>query len=463
MRRLVGLVGAGCLLSAWTFFDLDVAIPTGTPFESIKIPTDSPTATTETGDKKPAREYKPGETVAEDPKKVPPPKPPSGLPGISRPSTIDYQQHLKWTPKDEIVDYKDPKAPATPTGGRDGAVAVDVWNVDAYPPKVPNDLYEYAATRFLMVMLHPQMVSEREQTQFLLDLDYAAYYAATACKHESRLTRMTDYVMQAVGPMAKQPPAKPASVIEQRVTMDLLSSYPYEASFGAWIMSQPSEQTLPVLLNIIKTQKHPFLVRNAVFILRCYNTPEVLPPLRALLTSTQDKVIRNRALAALARWRDPEIVPWLCGALKGPDVSFRSYAVWALGRIGGAQAADAVSAAAGANANDGDFLWAAIPAMAWIGETSAQDKRDKLIRTLQTLDKIIPTLKGPTPWDGTGGMATKEPDPDKVFNKILDQRARFARAMCGRAAEIELVKRMTESDVIVSNRDFYREVVKKLP
>src|SRR5262245_23128389 len=84
-------------VAAYTPFDLDVDIPEGTPFDTIKIPKETPTGSrpndtsTAGAPVRPATEGKRGETVAEDPKKAPPPRPPQGLPGVSAPSTVDYE------------------------------------------------------------------------------------------------------------------------------------------------------------------------------------------------------------------------------------------------------------------------------------------------------------------------------------------------------------------------------------
>ncbi len=468
--RYLGLLAIPALIAAVTPFDLDCELPTGTPFDSIKIPKETPTGggasdtSTQGGQNKPPPppDGKPGETRAEDPKKAPPPKPPSGLPGVSAPSTIDYQQHLGWKPKDDMVDYQDPMKGGVATGPYRND-NVEKWDVTTYPPSVPNDLYVYAVTRFLMVMLHPAMLSEREQTQYLIEIGYPGHYAATATKDEARLKRMAQAVLTSVGPMQKQPPAKPAGEVAQKVYMDLISRYCYEADFGKWILAQPSEVTLPVLLEVVKNHKHPFLVRNAVFILRCYNTPEVVPPLRDLLMKTTDKCIRNRALAALVRWQDAEIVDWLCKQVGGADQSFQSYALWALGRIGHAGGIDMACAYARKNAGDGESLWAAIPALGWLGEKALGDKKKKIEETLLALEKVVPGIKDPPAWDGTGIMATRAPDPPNALSKILMQRITIALALVGRAGSIESVKKWVDSDVMQPNKDFFREVSQKLP
>ena len=125
LSRALFISTAILCLAAGTPRDLDVDLPTGTPFDAIKIPKDTPTGgnpndtATDEGQSRPQPDEGRGHTVAEDPKKVPPPKPPTGLPGVKAPSTIDYQSHLGWKPEDNLVDWKDPMSPATATGGSD--------------------------------------------------------------------------------------------------------------------------------------------------------------------------------------------------------------------------------------------------------------------------------------------------------------------------------------------------------
>lgn len=463
------------LLAAAPPFDLDVDLPTGSPFDSIKIPKDTPTGgrpnDTQTGGNRPPEPQpppgepgKPGETRAEDPKKVPPPKPPSGLPGIGAPSTIDYQQHLGWKPEDDLVDWEDPMAPPVATGTpAEPPKDPGVWDVKNYPPAVPNNLYVYAVCRYLMVMLHKPQLSESELTEFLIEMGYPGFYAATACKNESSIARMAKTVLDAIGPMVRVPPGKPAGETAQKVYLDLISHYVYEPEFGAYILSRPTEETFPVLIDIVENGRHPFLVRNAVFILRCFNNPEVVAPLRKLLMKTKDKVVRNRALAALTRWQDQEIAEWLAKQLGGND-TFRVYAVWALGRIGAVAQIDKVCAAAKNVESDGEFLLSAVPALGRLGRIAPDDKKKRIENLLVQLEKMLPQLKDPEAWGGTGVMATRTPEPSNCRQRIIGERIRISLALMGRDSETAWMKglgrQFSGSEKLhVTNVDFFNEVM----
>ena len=454
--------------------DLDVDVPTGNPFDTLKMPTSTPT-----GGSRPTVESRgtpvrpaapapaapgsgPGATVAEDPKKKPPPKPPMGLPGITAPSTVDWPNHLKWSPNDKnVLRSMEPERSDVETGTPGGAAGEPVkWDFKSFPPDIPNSLYVYCFARYLMVLLHRPMVSEREQIEFLIEMGYPARYAGTAVMQDKLLEPMAKIVVEAEGPMLETLPAKPQGEVAQRVYLDLLTKYPYDSGFGSYILSQPSEVTLPVLLQIIKTGRHPFLVRNAVFILRCFDNREVVPVLRNLLTKTPDKVIRNRALAALVRWQDDQIVDWLEKQLGGPDVSFKSYVLWALGRIGSPVAIDRVIAYVKATP-DRETLWAAIPALGWLGEVAPADKKQKIADFLLALRGVAAAVADPPGYDGRYS-ALKNPDPANANKTILDQRITLALARCGHGASMDTVKKWTSADVLRPNQDFFEETLQKL-
>jgi len=485
MLRFCALLAASAVAYA-AGLDLDVGLDPGRPYDFIKTPGDTPTGGgrrgTESGDggagAKPAPAPpagKPGETVVEGEEKKkkeePPPAPPSGLPGVSAPSTVDWPTHLAWKPKDEIVDWKDPEKPPapTPTGGSNGPApapkprGADVWDMSAYPPKVPHDIYIYCATRFLQVLLHQPQVHASELTQFLIEMDYPGYYAATAVKGDGALKMMSEPVLAGVGPMVKTPPKKPEGELRQRVWMDLLAKYPYESGFGSWILTQPSGRTLPVLLEILASETHPLLLRNAVFILRCFNNREVVEPLYRMLTTTKDAVIRNRALIALVRWGHPGAAKWCGQRLKGGD-SFRTLCAWAIGRIALAspvdpETVDRLIAASKDVDQYGEFLLSSALSLGQIGRWADDATKKKIEAALLLLQKIAAGIKNPPSQGGTGAGMVANNDPEGIRAKIIDERIRVALALLGRPAE---VKWMDESmgKVHITNTALFSEAAR---
>src|SRR5262245_44400904 len=94
---LLGVLFTAGMAGAFGPADLDVDVPSGNPFDTLKMPTSTPTGGTRASVESKGGTVKPvtpvsapgsgsggaGMTVAEDPKKKPPPKPPMGLPGIA--------------------------------------------------------------------------------------------------------------------------------------------------------------------------------------------------------------------------------------------------------------------------------------------------------------------------------------------------------------------------------------------
>ncbi len=479
--RWIGIVIALAFIgAAW---DLDVGLDPGRPYDFIKTPKEpvptggragKDTESQAGSDKKPepGKPGKPGETVAEDTekkkKKEPPPAPPSGLPGVSAPTTIDWTQHLPWQPKDDMVEWKDPMktggggAP-TPTGPQPADApkpGAEPWDIKGYPPKVSNDMYVYCATRFMQVMLHKPQVCEWELTQFLIDMDYPAYYAATACKTDASLQAMGNAVIQGVGPMVKTPPNKPDSELKQKVYMDLILKYPYDSGFGSFTLSRPTGETLPVLLHILEKERHPVLLRNAVFILRCFNNNEIVEPLYKQLTLTKDAVIRTRALIALARWGNPGVAKWCGQRLKGGD-SFRTLCVWAVGRTALAVPVDPetvknVLAAAQEVDAHGEFLLSAVPALGQIGRTADDETKKKIESTLLALQRIVGGIKNPNSQGGTGPGMVANPDPVGVRAKIIDEKIRISLALLGRDADVRWMDN-ARANLHLQNQAFFDE------
>ncbi|MHC4605683.1 MAG: HEAT repeat domain-containing protein [Planctomycetota bacterium] len=487
------------LVAAGAPCDLDVDIPSDSPFEYIKIPNQTPTesirkSTQTQAAKKRARQKatgKPHETVAEGAKVAedpPPPPPPSALGNVRAPSTADYQQHLNWQPKGGMVKWVPPPTPGQPPArdptptGRKGPVEdpardpkkkdpkkdAGIWDVQNYPPAVPNDMYVYTITQFLLVMLHRPQICEPEITQYLIEMGYPAYYGATACEHQGEIKNMTRKVLDCVGPMIENPPAKPEGETRQRVYMDLIAKYPYQPGFASWILRESSGKTLPELLHIVKNEKHPFVLRNAVFLLRCYNNPEVVAPLRELLMKTKDPVIRNRALAALVRWRDPETAEW-CGKMVKARDSFRNYAAWAIGRIGAPSQIKNLIAAAKASDAHGDFLLSAIPALGRCGDMADEKRRKRAEKFLISLLAIVPNIPDPPRWPHMEGLLRPiRPDPPNIRRRILRERVNIALARIGRESEEKWVKKLGfqtpsyEGAIHITNCGFFNETLERI-
>lgn len=368
--------------------DLDVGVPPGSPLDFIRTPVASPRFVRKDVSTPAAGA---GTTVvAENPVNRPPHKP---VP-LSRPLTLDFEAHLNWKPA----------APSgTATGG--GALA-------GYPPAVPRELYIHGICFYLMLLLHEDQVSPREIICYLIELGEPAAYAATAVRVEEPLRAIADHVIAAGGQVPGTPPRPSKVKLEDDIARDLVVAFPYEDRFGTEFLQLPSRTALPVLLKFAQSKAHSFLARNAVYALRLYDEEDALPALRTLVKSS-DKVIRNRALAALMRWQDPEIVPWLIDQLDSPDVPFRTYALHALGKIGDRRAVDPILKAAKAFSGDWEFLWGALAALARL-----RDSKDEVTTYLGRVPAIVNRMNLPD-----------------LRRQILLERVRIASATGGNQAE----------------------------
>lgn len=344
--------------------DLDVGVPPGSPLDFLRLPPGNPREK----DVETPGGSRVGKTVSEDQL----PRPHQLMP-LNRPLTVDFGNHLNWTPRD-------------PNGG--GATG-DGRGRSGYPPAYTEDLYFHCASFFLMIMLHPDQVSPREILSYLVELGEPAAYAAMAVRGEPALRDMARYVLEAAGGVPPGVPGGPfKDKIDKDVAEELILSFPYGPRFGSEFLKLPARITIPSLEKFAAS-RHRFLARNAVFALRLYDETSVLPVLREALKS-QDKVLRNRALAGLIRWRDPDVVPWLIDQMDGSDLPFRSYAIYALGRIGDGRAVMPLVNLTRHYWRDWEFVWAALAALARI-----QDGRPEVVALLVKIREEIPRLELP--------------------------------------------------------------------
>ncbi len=378
---------AAILLGLAASPDLDVGVPPGSPLDFVRIPVASPRsarreiATQGTGA---------GRTVTQTALDRVPRQP---IP-LSRPLTLDFEGHLQWRPAE-------PSAAGTATGA--GPLA-------GYPPLYPRDLYIHCASFFLMLMLHEDQVSPREVLCYLVEIGEPAAYAATAVRVEESLRAIADYVLAAAGGVPAWAPRPSKVKIDDDIARELVVAFPYEDRFGSEFLKLPGRLAVPSLTKLAESKGHPFLARNAAYALRLYDEEEALPTLRTLLKS-QDKVLRNRALAALIRWQDREVVPWLVDQLDSQDVPFRSYVLYALGRIGDRRAVEPILKAT--RSMDWEILWGALAALARIREPN-----DEVSGFLARLPGLLNRMRLPD-----------------ARRQILAERARIASACLGNKNE----------------------------
>lgn len=377
------ILGAGFLLILSGTPDLDVGVPFGSPLDYIRIPVSTPptlrpdVATGSAG----STPTKVETQVDRFPRRPLP---------LSSPLTLDFEAHLNWKPAEG------PKG--TPTGAA----------LQGYPPPYPNELYIHCISFYLMLMLHEDQVSPREILCYLTEIGEPAAHAGTAVRSEQALRQYAEYVISAAGGVPAFPPRPSKLKFENDLLRELAVDFVYEDQFGTEFLKLPGRTALPALLPMAQSKAHAFVARNATYALRLYDETEVVPVLRTLVKSS-DKVIRNRALAALIRWQDPDTVPWLIDQLDSTDVPFRAYALHALGLMGDRRAVDAILKHAKIYSSDWEFLWGALAALARL-----RDSKEEVTKYLARVQGILGAMRLPD-----------------ARRKILEERVRIASAYLG--------------------------------
>ncbi|MHC4608708.1 MAG: HEAT repeat domain-containing protein, partial [Planctomycetota bacterium] len=175
------------------------------------------------------------------------------------------------------VPVETPSGPrGTPTG----------WDTQQHSARFPNPF----------PLLHPAQVSELEIASYLVEFGEPAAFAAEGAATEPALKNLVSYVRESCGRMSRMPPKwKTKNDAEKRILEELSRKYPYEGTFGRELMKHEEEVGLPLVLALAESCPNRFVKRNAVFALRVFDNPAVLPVLRRLVKSG-DRVVRNRAV-----------------------------------------------------------------------------------------------------------------------------------------------------------------------
>ena len=432
--RITGLLllAAACLAPR----DLDVETLTGSPFDALKLP-------------RPRAEKEPPRYPSQ---RSPLPLP-NELSGILAPASVDAESHLEW------------KHGTLRKAGSVTDPAPIEWDMTRYPPTVSETLYTYVASRYMMVLLHPAQVSESELCETMIEMGDGCTEAAAACRAD--LPKLAELVMAAVGKPPKDAPKKPDDETFRAVVAELATMSPYEPGFGRWMLSMRSDPLLSILEKIIEADENAVVTRNAVFLLRCFDDPKVLPLLRSQAKS-KDKVIRNRAVAALAARADEESIPWLAEQLAGEDKPFRCMAAWALGRVASPKGLGPLLEAA--RTGDPEFWWSAIPALARLADGLSIEERAKLLESLVALEKRVSAIANAKAV--TEKFAASAPDAANLRRTILAERLRIAEARAGAQDQVQWMRKLgpqtppsetaKEGPIQRANLDFFNETLERL-
>jgi HEAT repeat protein len=371
--------------------DLDVGIPSGSPLEWIEnIPSTAPDSYR--GAIPRAVNKNEGTVlVPSDPKKPEA----TSIFNYVKVITWDLPTHLKWY--GEMPRKPDEKT--IPTGG---GLKITI----EYPPQVPPDLFWLASATYIRKLLHPCELNDAETIQYLIFLGEPSLMAAEAARSQPGAKEYVDAVTAAVDPMPSGPPLFDKTKTEYEHMMlrltyeDLVTDFPFslEQKFCTRI-SQLGDEPFEYVVRAANNT-HKFLRRNAVYQLGRYTSAKATEELRKIFLKNRDEdpVVRNRAIEALARKRDAEIVPEIVKRVKGGDRNFKAYAIYALGLIGSADGAKVVHEQLknhSSLSSDEDFDVATSSIIA-LGRMKCGDS-EAIVKTLENLLKTIEGKNIPDP------------------------------------------------------------------
>ncbi len=380
-----------CLLATSAPFDLDVGIPPGSPTSwARRFPSITPgrplfpeTGTEEITGRGGARKGKTAKDAsgklgtAVHTRKLEIDVRISTSFGVVRIITWDLVAHLPWVSR-SAPKPKSRRAVTGP-GSKKGGMLTPL-------PSVSDGLYWANMGALLRLLLHPQLVSEKELIVHLaeigepviaiLDNAIAEPSLASACR---KLRKM----ITAPRAEAKPPPgATPrATMLKRFLAGELVNVYPYdpEGGFGQRFMLW-SEEMQPFLAEYIR-HEDSFLRRNAVTALGRYRTDSAMQALAGLAVETTDQVALIRALAALGGYRSLRRPGPLLERLQNTKDPIEKVAfVVALGRMGVGDAVPALLELG--RTKDADLLQAVLAALTRIHNRGGDNSVRKFARRI---------------------------------------------------------------------------------
>jgi len=304
-----------------------------------------------------------------------------------------------------------------------------VWS---YPPTYPTELYWAGALQTLRALLHPEAVSAREVSCYLLELGECGLLGSKNVRYavgdniESPLPHKTYPIANTEVSDTRPPVAGGDTPLEQMiyrmVVVELTNGFPFafDPAYARYTLALGRESLWSVL-ECAKSD-HLFLARNAVAVLTLMPYDEAKAELRRLVAESKDIICWMRAMMALARARDLAIVPDLEKFARTGDEIQQCAAMYALGTIGDRKAVGTLLKIA-QDTDDLETLWTALPAIARLNDDTPE--------TREGLAKLINKRPKPTKKQPSGGLVPPKPEPHGTKGKIVDQMLTFARVASG--------------------------------
>ncbi len=415
VAAFVALSAAAAAIAVPRWFDLDVAIPPGSPLDwSRSIPvTGSGGGSVFTAPRRPVSE---GTRVSPSTAQLPV-RLPAGS-DLLRILTVDLTFEIPW-----VAEHEFPRATFVLTGAKRPA---DL-------PPIGRAAYWAALAPLLRMQLHPSQVSTAETLAHLLEIGEAAIPAIEAAMSEKALAGDCKWLLDQIGdaspiapkvllgptPEARLGSTPEAAMLQRFVVDELTAGHPFDPTsefgrrllwFGDAFASAVASYT---------NHPHPFLRRNAVFLLGRLEGTTATNALLETATGSRDPVARIRAISAISRRKRSVDAQRLADALPraGSDAEWVAL-VHALGSLGDARTAVAIRKSLGGRL-DSDLLLAALSALAQIPVSDADEAQWKWLQGVSV------NLRGDPSRFRVERAGVKADIPD-----TSDLRARMLRQLC---------------------------------
>jgi HEAT repeat protein len=389
-------------------FDLDVAIPSGTPLDwKSELPTryvrpESLLAITRGSD---------GDTAA--PLRARPVVRSIDVVDPSDVLTLDFAGHLGFQPLE---------MPRNTTGLQ----AAD----RPYPPLPDVDLYWRTTVALLQMMLHPARVLRLELQERLLLTGEGALPGLEAAQSLGELADEVKSLRSAIGSMPSKPPEAIAardpyaSMMQRLVADELCLARPYASDLVfAERLVLLRDEIVPFVLPYA-TGSHSFARRNAVALLALIDSPSSSEALTHALAS-EDLVVKVRAIQGLARRRQRSAAAAMRAELPtAPDPVITAALIRALGELGDAAAIPLLLTTDGPGHARADLFIERLIALTRVDVASKRDAVEPFLRNWLAVPKDAGFLRG----DVNPAVRPDNPDPPDARARVVEQLARLVEA-----------------------------------
>jgi len=390
-------------------FDLDVAVPSGTPLDwKSELPTryvrpESLLSITRGSD---------GDTAA--PLRARPVVRSIDVVDPSDVLTLDFAGHLGFQPLE---------MPRNTTGLQ----AAD----RPYPPLPDVDLYWRTTVALLQMMLHPARVLRLELQERLLLTGEGALPGLEAAQSLGELADEVKSLRSAIGSMPSKPPepiaAKDpyASMMQRLVAEELCLARPYASDLVfAERLVLLRDEVVPFVLPYA-TCGHSFARRNAVALLALIDSPSSSEALTHALAS-EDLVVKVRAIQGLARRHQRSAAAAMRAELPtAPDPVIAAALIRALGELGDAAAIPLLLTTDGPGHARADLFIERLIALTRVDVASKRDAVEPFLRGWLTVPKDAGFLRG----DVNPAVRRPDiPDPPDARARVVEQLARLVAA-----------------------------------